>query len=218
LKIRKAVGDLPINTGKGRFLFRREYKFYYAMAALHGAHKQIAIVFGPWVVIDILLRQADTMAALTMVGMFLGIFFMPMIGKLTDRFGVRRIVFAEGFSFLALYVLFGIVSAGLMSGRFASVGVPVFIVFALLVVDRMTMQLGMIRALYLRSIALDTSEISPTLSTGMSIDHVISIVCAFLGGVAWSVWGPQYVFYIAAVLSLGNVIVAARLPKTDDKL
>jgi len=77
----------------------------------------------------------------------------------------------------------------------------------------MTMQLGMIRTLYLRTIALDKSEIAPTLSTGMSIDHAISIMGAFLGGLVWEAWGPQYVFFIAAVLSFGNVMVAMRLPR-----
>jgi hypothetical protein len=219
LKIRKMVGDPPINTGKGRFLFRREYKFFYILASLHGAHKQIALVFGPWVLIDILRRQADTLAALSMVGMFLGVFFIPLVGKLVDRFGVRRLMFAEGFSFIAVYVLFGLVSAGLMTfgletdGGFIFPLILVIIVYALFIIDRMTMQLGMVRVLYLKSIAKDESEISPTLSTGMSIDHAISIVCALMGGFAWEAWGPQYVFFIAAALSLGNVFVAIRLPK-----
>jgi len=215
IKLRKMIGDPEINTGKGRFLFRREYKFYYLLASLHGAHKQIASVFGPWVLISILMRQADTMALLSMVGMFLGIFFIPWAGRLADRLGIKTMMYAEGFSFIGIYILFGIFSAGLMSGSFAAAGVSVFIVYVLFIIDRMTMQLGMIRALYLRTIALDKSEITPTLSTGMSLDHAISIICAFLGGLVWEAWGPQYVFFIAAVLSLGNVIVAARLPKKE---
>jgi len=215
IKIRKMIGDPAINTGKGRFLFRKEYKFYYLLASLHGAHKQIASVFGPWVLISILLRQADTMAFLSMLGMFLGIFFIPMAGRLADRFGIRRMMFAEGFSFIAVYILFGIFSAGLMSGSIPAVGVPIIIVYALFIIDRMTMQLGMIRVLYLRSIAVEQSEISPTLSTGMSLDHAISIICAFLGGLVWEAWGPQYVFFIAAVLALGNVMVAVRLPRVN---
>ena len=213
LKIQKLIGNPPINTGKGRFLFRKEYKFYYLLASLHGAHKQIAMVFAPWVIVSILLRQADTMAFLTMIGMFLGIFFIPFAGKMTDRLGVKTMMYAEGFSFIIIYVLFGIFSAGLMSGRFAPAGIPVLIVYGLFIVDRMTMQLGMIRVLYLRTIAVDQSEISPTLSTGMSIDHAISILGALLGGLIWEAWGPQYVFFIAALLSLGNVLVAIMLPK-----
>ena len=214
MRIRRLLGDPVINTGKSRFLYRKEYNFYYMLASLHGAHKQIGSVFGPWVLIDILLRQADTLALLTMTGSFLGIFFIPLIGRLTDRFGVRRMMFAEGFSFIAVYLLFGVFSAGLMSGSMTSVGLPVFAVYLLFIIDRMTMQLSMVRTLYLHSIALDKAEIAPTLSTGMSIDHVISIVGAFLGGLAWSAWGPQYVFYIAAALSLGNVLIAVRMPRS----
>ena len=213
LKIRKIIGDPVISTGKGRFLFRREYKYYYILASLHGAHKQIAVVFGPWVLIDILLKQADTLAVLSMIGMFLGVFFIPLVGKLVDRFGTRKMIFSEGISYIAVYVLFGIFSSGLVSGGFAAAGIPVLVIYILIIIDRMTMQLGMVRALYLRSIVRDKSEISPTLSTGMSIDHVISIVCAVLGGLAWSSLGPQYVFYTAAALSLINVLVATRLPK-----
>ena len=213
VKIRKMIGDPEINTGKGRILFRRKYIFYYLLASLHGAHKQIAGVFGPWVLISILLRQADTMAFLSMLGMFLGIFFIPWAGRMTDKVGVKKMMYAEGFAFIVIYVLFGTFSAGIVSGSLASVGVPVIIIYVLFIIDRMTMQLGMIRALYLKTIAEDKSEIAPTLSTGMSLDHAISIICAFLGGLVWEARGPQYVFFIAAVLSLGNVIVAYKLPK-----
>ena len=217
LKIRKLIGDPKINTGKKRFLFRKQYKFYYIMASLHGAHKQVAYVFGTWVLVTILLRTADDMAILSMVGLFLGMFFIPTAGWLVDKIGVRKMLFVEGFAFISIYIAFGIFSGGLVSGRFATVGISALIVYALFVLDRMTMQLGMIRALYLRSIAVDKTEIAPTLSTGMSIDHAISIICASLGGLVWNAWGPQYVFYIAAVLSLGNVMVAFWLPRTQGK-
>jgi len=216
IKLRKLIGDPPINTGAGRFLFRKEYKWYYTLAALHGAHKQIAYVFGPWVLIEILLKQADTLAILGMIGSFIGIFFMPMVGKFTDRLGVRRMMYIEGFAFVAMYIVFGIVSSGLMTGALAHVGIPVLIVYGLFIVDRMTMSLGMVRVLYLRSIAWDQSEVSPTLSTGISLDHAISIICAYLGGLAWAAWGPEFVFYIAAALSLGNVVVAGFLPRRGE--
>jgi len=213
VKIRKMIGDPIISTGKGRMLFRREYKFYYMLASLHGAHKQIAGVFAPWVLIYLLSRQADTMAFLGMIGMFLGIFFIPFAGRMTDKIGVKYMMYVEGFAFIGIYILFGIFAGGLSRGSIAAVGIPIIIVYVLLILDRMTMQLGMIRVLYLRQIAVDKAEISPTLSTGMSIDHAISIIGALLGGLIWEAWGPQYVFFIAAVLSLGNVIVAVWLPK-----
>jgi len=137
-----------------------------------------------------------------------------LAGRLTDRLGVKKMLVIESASFLVIYILFGVFTAGLMNGIIAIIGIPLFFfLYALLVLDRMTMQLSMIRTLYLRSIVLDKSEITPTLSTGMSIDHAISILCAFLGGLVWDTWGPQYVFFIAAILALVNVFVALRLPK-----
>ena len=215
VKIRKLIGDPAIHTGKGRFLFRREYTLYYLLASLHGAHKQISGVFGPWVLIDILLRQTDTMAVLGMTGSLIGIFFIPLVGRMADRFGVKRMIYVEGFSFLAVYILYGLVSSGLMSGSLAKTGAAVLIVYILFIIDRMTMQLGMMRTLYLRSIARDKSEVAPALSTGMSLDHAISILISFIGGLAWSAWGPHVVFFIAAALSLGNVVVATRLPRKE---
>jgi len=159
------------------------------------------------------LKQADTLAVLSMIGAFIGIFFIPMIGKFTDRFGVKKMIFTEGVSYVVVYILFGLVSAGLVSGGLATFGLPVLIVYLIFIIDRMTMSLGMVRVIYLRSIARDQSEVSPTLSAGMTLDHIISIVCAYLGGIAWIAWGPQFVFYIAAALSLGNVVVAAFIPK-----
>ena len=68
-----------------------------------------------------------------------------------------------------------------------------------------------IRTVYLKNIVVDSSEIIPTLSLGMSMDHFVSITCAILSGLVWSVWGPQYIFYFAAIISLGNVYVAYRV-------
>ena len=60
---------------------------------------------------------------------------------------------------------------------------------------------------------LSTREI--TLATGQSMAHVIAILCATLGGVVWGAWGPQYIFYMAAALSLLNYYVAwkVKLPE-----
>jgi predicted MFS family arabinose efflux permease len=79
------------------------------------------------------------------------------------------------------------------------------------------MQMGMVRVIYLKNIAHSPNDITTTLSTGISIDHVVSIIGATLGGLAWKAWGPQYVFFIAAALSVVNLIVAAKvkLPKSS---
>ncbi len=212
LRVRKYIGDPPIKTAKNRLLLRKEYSCYYILACVAGAQKQIMYVFGPWVLIEILGKQADTMAILMIIGSFIGIFFIPFIGRCVDRFGLRKMLYADAISFIAVYILYGILSGGFSTGMIATVGVPVFFAFALYITDRMSMSMSMVRVVYLRSIALDPSEITPTLSTGISMDHVISITSAYLGGMVWAAWGPQYVFYFAALLSVINLVVARIAP------
>jgi hypothetical protein len=204
---------------KIRLLFRKEYKYYYILAIAFGVQKQIMFVYGPWVLIDLLGKKADTLAILGLIASLIGIFFIPALGRWLDRFGIKKMLYVDAISFIFVYVAYGLVSSGFSSGTLATAGLPVILTFALFIIDRMSMQMGIIRSLYLRSIAISPADIAPTLTTGQSMDHVMSIICATVGGVIWGTWGPQYIFYLAAVLSLLNYLVAykVKMPaKTSD--
>jgi len=51
-------------------------------------------------------------------------------------------------------------------------------------------------------------DVTPSLSLGMSIDHVIGISGSFVCGAIWMNFGPEYVFVLAAAVSLANLLVA----------
>lgn len=191
-----------------RIRFYREYRYYYLLAIVFGVQKQIMFVFAPWVLIELLEKKTDTIALLAIIGSFIGIFFIPALGRWLDRFGIRTMLYIDALSFILVYLAYGFLSAGFKSGSLARSGLPVILLFALFIIDRMSMQMSLIRSLYLRSIARTPADIAPTLSLGQSMDHVVSILCASLGGLVWSVYGPQYVFFLAALLSGINLAVA----------
>lgn len=74
------------------------------------------------------------------------------------------------------------------------------------------MQIGMVRSMYLNSIIVDKNEITQTLSTGICIDHIVTIAFAPIAGFIWTNVGPQYIFFIASALSLINMYVAKAAP------
>ncbi len=201
----------PIVRERKRFIFRKEYKYYYTLAVMFGVQKQIMTVFGPWVLIDMLNQKADNLAVLVIIGSFLGMFFVSFLGRCVDKYGIRVIMFADALSFIVVYMSYGVLSAGFATGALAIVGLPVIIASVLFVLDRLSMQIGIIKTIYLRSIAVDKSDIMPTLSLGLSLDHIVSIISAYVGGVVWSVYGPQYIFFLAASLSLVNLFVAFKV-------
>ncbi|MCM0647565.1 MFS transporter [Clostridium swellfunianum] len=212
------IVKIPIKQDrKLKFVFRREYKYYYILAIMTGVQKQIMAVYGPWVLIDLLSKRADTIAILGIIGSFIGIFFIPALGRWLDRYGIRKMLYADALSFIVVYIAYGFLASGFSSGILSKVGIPVILTFVLIILDRMSMQMSMIKTIYLRSIAVDKSEITPTLSFGMSMDHIVSIVCAYIGGIIWTAFGPQYIFFFAAVASFVNLAVAKLAVINEDK-
>lgn len=212
------IVKIPIKQDrKLKFVFRREYKYYYILAIMTGVQKQIMAVYGPWVLIDLLSKRADTIAILGIIGSFIGIFFIPALGRWLDRYGIRKMLYADALSFIVVYIAYGFLASGFSSGILSKVGIPVILTFVLIILDRMSMQMSMIKTIYLRSIAVDKSEITPTLSFGMSMDHIVSIVCAYIGGIIWTAFGPQYIFFFAAVASFVNLAVAKLAVINEDE-
>lgn len=200
-----------IHHKKTKLVFRKEYKLYYILVILFGVQKQIMLVYGPWVLIEILGKKADTLALLSIGGAFIGIFFIPALGRWLDKFGVKKLLYADGISFVLVYLLFGLLTMSYVTGLLPTKGWPVLLGYFMIIIDKMSTQMTFIRTVYLKNIAVDSSEVIPTLSLGMSMDHLVSITCAILSGLVWSLWGPQYIFFFAALISLGNVYVAYKV-------
>lgn len=196
---------------KFRLIFRWRYRFFYLLTVLSGVQKQIAYVYGSWVIIDLLLKGADIMSLLVLVSSFVGIFFISLIGRWLDRKGIKFMMYLDAISFIAVYIIYGFVVWAITQNFLPGDGWPVMIVYILFVLDRMSMQIGIVRSVYLRSIAQDPNEVTQVLSTGTSLDHFVSIIAAQLCGFVWTFWGPYWVFFLAAAFSLGNLFVAWRI-------
>jgi len=212
--VRAKVGkEIEGRTKRSKFVFRKEYSRYYVICAIFGSRKQIMLAFSPWVLIELLGFKADSMAILGVIGAFIGIFFIPFVGRLIDRFGSRMVMMIEASSFIVLYIIYGMLSKWIGEQTAAVTGIVLFFIYLLFIFDRMTMQFYMVRSIYLKSIAIKEEDVTPSLSTGMAIDHVFAITCAFICGIIWDAWGPEYVFIFAAILSAANFFVAYGIKK-----
>jgi Major Facilitator Superfamily. len=208
LKLKRNVGEVRCGRKKLKLLFRREYKYYYMIAVVFGVQKQVMFVFGPWVLIETLGRQVDTIVLLTIAASLLGMFFMPQLGKWIDRFGIKKLLYADAFSFITVYLCYGLLAQFFNTGLLAKAGLPVILACSLLVIDRLSSQMGIIRTIYLKSIALNDADVTPTLSLALTLDHILSIAVGVTGGLIWITIGSQYIFYAVAALSLVNLSVA----------
>jgi len=200
---------------KSRFVLKKEYTKFYLLAILFGGRKQIMFVYGPWVLIELLGFRADNMALLVITGAAIGIFFLPIVGRWIDRFGAGKMMTIEACLFLTVYLGYGTVSAGISSGWLVGTTALIVLAVGIAVIDQMTMMFGMTRAVYMRSIALTPEDVTPTLATGMAMDHIVSIGSAIFCGFLWTRLGPQYVFVFSGVLAIGNLLIARSIRKEN---
>ncbi|PKM90540.1 MAG: MFS transporter [Firmicutes bacterium HGW-Firmicutes-10] len=205
------------STRKSKLVIHKQYRYFYMLTILHGVQKQVAYVYGTWVIVDLLLKKADTLALLAITVGFISIFFLNIIGQWMDKYGIKRMMYVDALTFIGVYIIYGFVVWGITSKVLPSQGWSIWIVYLLFVLDRLSMQIGMVKSIYLRSIAFTEEDVVSTLSMGISLDHMVSIVAAIAGGFVWSVWGSQWVFFLAAFFSLGNLYVAFKVQPEKEK-
>ena len=192
-----------------KLLFRKRYMPYYLVTLAYGCQKRIKIVFAPWVVINLLGRGADTVALLTIVTHLAGTWAAPILGRMLDRLGVKRMLWTEAAYIAVSFSVMGLLAGMLASGTFEVGSVWTWFVFGAYVLCVLFEQFNMVHAYMMREAALDPSEVTRTLSVGLSVDHIMAIVASPVMGLIWNAWGVQYVFYLAALSALFQVAAAA---------
>ena len=194
-----------------KLLFRGRYMPYYMVTLAYGCQKRIKIVFAPWVIINLLGQGADTVALLTIVVHLAGTWIAPVIGRMLDKLGVKRMLWLEAAYIAVSFSVMGLLAGMLASGTLGSW--QTWLVYGAYVLCVLFEQFNMIHSYMMRSIALDPSEVTRTLSVGLSVDHVMAIIASPVMGLIWHAWGVQYVFYLAALSALFQVAAAAMTEK-----
>ncbi|NJD03730.1 MAG: MFS transporter [Ruminiclostridium sp.] len=190
---------------KTRFVFRKEYRLFYWLSILYGARKQIFITFGPWVLVDVFKQKVTTMTTLFFIISVFSIVFRPFTGYLIDRIGEKFVLGCEAL------VLFLVCLGYAFATDILPLSGAVVLISVCYIVDQLFNSASMARATYLRKIALRDEDVSPTLSLGISIDHVMSMFLPVIGGIVWYESGSngyKYVFLGGAAVAVLNFISA----------
>jgi len=190
-----------------RLLFKRKFLRYYILEIFFGARKQVFLTFAPYVLI--LNYGASTQFIATLYGFFaLGNIFMnPLMGRLVDKLGYRKILILDSGLLILLCLLYGY-AQHIFSRPVAFIVVSIVFVF-----DAMLFSVGIARAVYVRTLSSGQEELTATLSTGISVNHLISVIIALLGGLLWERLGMEVLFTSAAVFGLGSLVFTLKLPK-----
>lgn len=185
---------------KVKFVFRKQYSLFYWLSILYGARKQVFITFAPWVLIKVFNQKVEVFAVLGIIGALIGIFFKPLVGKMIDIVGEKYILMGEAFTLIFISLGYAYL------GQFRAQNFALYMAFGCYIIDQMLMAVGMARSTYIKKTILDPEDLTATLSTGVSLDHIISMSIPTLGGLVWTLYGYKYVFFGAAFIALINLI------------
>ncbi len=195
------------------FIFKKTYKTYYWLEILHGIRKQLYLTFGFWLMVSTLKQSPEHIGKTLLVAGIIGLGTQPLIGWSIKRFGERRVTIFDSIALSCLCLAYAF-APQLLPPHWA-----VGVVTACFVLDNLLFALGMARSTYVAHISERPEDITPSIYTGIAINHVASIAYGVLGGLIWTyAGGPQAVFLIGGIATVAAGFVARHMVDTKKKL
>jgi len=208
--IAAALRDTTLKAPRQRLYFAKKFTKYYILEVFYGSRKQIFMTFAPYVLI--LYYKADPMI-MSVLFAICAVFVMlcgPLIGKLIDKAGYKAVMIGDTLILIVVCLMYG------YAHRLFSFNIAYIVVCINFVLDQIISIASMANNVYVQRISSNREEITATLSTGISVNHIFSVVIALIGGWIWSVAGIETLFTISAVLALINSVYAVTIKKSEE--
>jgi MFS family permease len=122
-----------------------------------------------------------------------------------DRLGYKIIMVADTLVLIVVCFFYG------FANRLFPHNIAFIVVSINFVLDAVISTASMANSVYIKDIADNQEEITATLSTGISVNHIFSVLIALIGGWIWTVSGIEALFILSAILGLINSINAATI-------
>ncbi len=181
------------------FVFKRRFRYFYVLQILQGCRKQMFITFAIFALVKVHQMPVETTIVLVLVNQVVVMVTAPLLGRLVDRFGERRMLSA---SYIGLFFVF--LGYAFVKDR------PVL--YVLYCVDNAIFFGGIALTTYLHRIATP-EELRPSLSMGVTMNHVASVAAPLIGGYVWYLFGYEVIFLAGAGLCLVSLVVTQRMER-----
>lgn len=194
---------------KETFIFKKAYSTYYWLEILHGIRKQLYLTFGYWLLVNTLHQPPAYVAKTLFAAGVIGLGTQPLIGWSIKKYGERKVTIIDSIALSVLCLAYAF-APGLLPGHWV-----VGVITACFVLDNLLFAFGMARSTYIARICEKPEDITPSIYTGIAINHVASIAYGVIGGIVWAnSGGPQAVFLIGGAATVAAGFVARRMSDT----
>lgn len=202
------VARIPRSVGaadrpKQRILFRRRYWLYYVLTLFEGSRTQVFGTFGTLILVRNYGLDARQISLVLLASGLTNLLFASRLGRMLDLVG-ERMTLAVSYTLLALCFI-----------GYATVH-NAWVLAAMLVGINLLVTLSIGLSTYVNRIA-PPEELTPTLSAGVSVNHITSVGMSLLAGSLLEVLGYETLCYSAAAIIIASVpfALAIRVRPSD---
>lgn len=199
------TGHSKTDQAKRKFYFRKKYSKYYMLEVFYGARKQIFFTFGPYVLVLFYNANAMIISILFAISSICCFFASPIVGKIIDRVGYKVVMISDTLILVIVCFFYG------FSHHIFPMPVAFVVCCINYILDSIISLASMASNVYVQALSDHADEVRATLSTGLSVNHLITVLIALFGGWIWKVLGIETLFVLSAILGLCNSAYAATI-------
>ena len=179
------------------FVLKRRYRYYYILQFLQGCRRQMFLTFAIFAMVKVHGMPVETTMLLILINQVLTTAAAPTMGRLVDRYGERIML---SLSYIGLVFVF--------SGYAVVQYLPAL--YVLYCTDNLIFFGDIALTTYVHKIAPE-EDLKPTLSMGVTMNHVAAVIAPVAGGLAWHFFGYEIIFFSGACLAFISLLVSQKM-------
>lgn len=188
--------DKTLVPQRKKMIIRKKYWLFYFLTMMAGARRQIFVAFAVFLLVKNFKFSVQELTLLFILNNFINFFLSPLIGKFIIRFGERKVLSAEYFSLIFIFIAY----AGFDSK---------LVMWILYILDHVFFNFGIAIKTYFQKVG-DPRDIGPSMAVGFTINHIAAVIFPVIGGVLWIV-DYRIPFIIGAAMSLLSLLAVQKI-------
>jgi predicted MFS family arabinose efflux permease len=169
-----------------RLTLNKRYWLFYVLTFFEGSRTQVFHTFGAWILVNHYGLNAQRISIVLIVSGLFNFLIAPRMGNWIDRYGERKVLSLSYFALVLCFVGYAAID-------------NVWVLSILFVFIRMLVLFRIGLHTYVNRI-VPLKDVSPTLSAGVSINHITSVGVSMLAGTLLGTVGYKGLCWGAAVI------------------
>jgi MFS family permease len=190
--------SVAVQMPRQRIVFKRAYRYFYALNVLDGARQQLFFSFGLWVLVSRFRLGVSAISLVVIISTVVAMLFSPWAGRMIDRHGERRTLSAVNVAYIVALGGYALMSNVWFACLF-------YVIYAFIAPFSMVGA-----ATYLRKIAVP-ADIAPSMAMGVTLLHATAVVVPVAAGLILNYVGYQVPFFIGCGFACAAALITLRL-------